>query len=45
MSVNRLRTLCIEIFKTINNMNPLFMKEIVPVKNCNKTVGQQHKII
>ena len=43
MSINRLRTLCIEIFKTINNMNPPFMKEIFTVKNCNKTVRQQHK--
>ena len=43
MSVNRLRNLCIEIFKTINNMNHPFMKEIFTVKNCNKTVRQQHK--
>ena len=26
MNVKRLRTLCIEIFKTLNNLNPSFMK-------------------
>ena len=28
MELNRLRYLCIEIYKTINNINPGFMKEI-----------------
>jgi hypothetical protein len=28
MEVRRLRTLCLEVFKTINNMNPVYMKEI-----------------
>ena len=28
MEVKRLRTLAIEIFKTLNNLNPSFMKEI-----------------
>ena len=27
MNVKRLRTLCIEIFKTLNNLNPSFMKK------------------
>ena len=38
MSVNRLRTLCIEIFKTINNLNPSFMKNIFEVRNSNRPV-------
>ena len=26
MNVNQVRTLCVEIFKTLNNLNPSFMK-------------------
>ena len=32
MSINRLRTLCVEIFKTLNELNPSFMKNISTVK-------------
>ena len=32
MNVKRLRNLAIEIFKTINDLNPLFMKEIFRLK-------------
>ena len=28
MEVKRLRTLALEVFKTLNNMNPEYMKEI-----------------
>ena len=28
MNVNRLRKLCIEIYKTINNLNPEFMRDL-----------------
>ena len=28
MQVERLRTLALEIFKTLNNLNPVYMKEI-----------------
>ena len=28
MKVNRLRTLTVEVFKTLNNMNPEYMKEM-----------------
>ena len=28
MDVNRLRRLCIEIYKTINNVNPEFMRDL-----------------
>ena len=28
MNVNRLKSVCIEIFKTINDMNPYYLKEI-----------------
>ena len=29
MKVNRLRSLCIEIYKSINNINPTYMNEIL----------------
>ena len=32
MELNRLRYLCIEIYKTINNINPGFMKEIFQLR-------------
>ena len=28
MEVERLRTLCLEVFKTLNNLNPAFLEEI-----------------
>ena len=39
--VNRFRYLCIEIYKTINNINPSFMKPIVQLKKTNRTVRNQ----
>ena len=33
MSINRLRTLCVEICKTLNELNPSFMKNISTVKD------------
>ena len=33
MEVNRLRYLCIEIYKTINNINPNFMKQFKQFKS------------
>ena len=29
MNIDRLRILCIEIYKTINNLNPDFMKDLL----------------
>ena len=28
MSINRLRTLCVEVYKTLNELKPSFMKNI-----------------
>ena len=33
MEVNRLRSICIEIFKTINGLNPIYMREIFKKTN------------
>ena len=33
MHVSRLRVLCIEVFKTLKNINPSFMNEIFKIKS------------
>ena len=38
MTVNRLRSLCIEIFKTINILNPSFMRNIFTPRDSNRPV-------
>ena len=35
MNVKRLRFLCVEIYKTINNLNPSFMKHIFELRETN----------
>ena len=37
MELNTLRYLCIEIYKTINNINPSFMKQIFQLRETNRT--------
>ena len=32
MNVRRLRAICVEIYKTLNDLNPSFMKEIFKLK-------------
>ena len=44
MNVKRLRTLCIEIFKTLNNLNLNFMKEIFSLRQTNRPVRQKYKL-
>ena len=44
MSVNRLRNLCVEIYKTINKLNPEFMNNIFKVKENNRLVREQCKL-
>ena len=44
MNVNRLRSLCIEIFKTLNNINPAFMNEIFDLRKTNVAVRNQYKL-
>ena len=41
MSVYRLKSLCIEIFKTINNLNPIYMKDIF-LAISDRPVRQHH---
>ena len=35
---------CIEIYKTINNINPNFIKQIFEFRETNRTVGNQYKL-
>ena len=44
MSVNRLRSLFVEIFKTINKLNPEFMNYIFKVKENKGLVREQCKL-
>ena len=44
MNVNRLKSLCIEIFKTLNNINPAFMNEIFELRKTNRAVRNQYKL-
>ena len=38
MNVNRLRLLCIEIYKTINNLNPEFMRDLFRLRETGRFV-------
>ena len=44
MNVTRLRSLYIEIFKTLNNVNPAFMNEIFELRKSYKAVQNQYKL-
>ena len=37
MRINRLRSLCIEIHKSVNNINPTYMNEIFNLKKISRT--------
>ena len=41
MGVNRFRNLCVEIYKTINKVNPEFMENIFKAKENKKSVREQ----
>ena len=44
MNVKRLRFLCVEIYKTINNLNPSFMKQIFELRETNRNVRQKYRL-
>ena len=44
IEVNRLRYLFIEIYKSINNNNPSFMKQVFQLRETNRTVRNQYKL-
>ena len=40
----RTRSLCIEIYKTIDNLNPEFMKKLFKVRKTNRAQKEQYKL-
>ena len=44
MNVNRLRSFYIEIFKTLNNINPAFMNENFELRKTSLAVKNQNKL-
>ena len=42
--VKRVRTLYVEIFKTLNNLNSSFMKEIFSLRQTDRPVGGKYKL-
>lgn len=44
MNVCRLRTLCIEIYKTLNEINPSFMKDVFKLRESNRLARDQYKM-
>ena len=44
MNIHRLRCLCIEIYKTLNNLNPSFMKEIFEKRDENRVTRDRYKL-
>ena len=43
-SVTRLSNLCVEIYKTINKLNPVFMSNIFKVIEKKRLVRKQYKL-
>ena len=44
MNLKRLRKPCVEIFKTLNNLNPSFMKEILSLRQMDRLVREKYKL-
>ena len=43
MKASRVRSLCVEIYKSINSINPSFMTEIFRLRVTNRMVRSQHR--
>ena len=43
-NVKRLRFLCVEIYKTINNLDPSFMKQIFELGETNRNVREEYQL-
>ena len=44
MKVNRLRSLCIEIHKSINNINPMYMNKVFKLRETSRAVCSNYKL-
>ena len=43
MKVNRLRSLCIKIYKLINSINPMYINEIFKLRKTSRAVRSNNK--
>ena len=44
MNVKRLRALCVELYKTINKLNPEFMRDLFKLRWTNRPVREKYKM-
>ena len=44
MNVKRLRALCVELYKTINKLNPDFMRDLFKLRFTNRPVREKYKM-
>ena len=44
MNIRRFRTLCVEIYKTLNDLNPSFMNNIFKLKINGREVRDKYKL-
>ena len=44
MKASRLRSLCVEMYKRINSINPLFMNEVFRLRVTNRMVRSQYRL-
>ena len=44
MNVKRLRVFCIELHKTVNKLNPSFMRDIFKLRSNNRPARGKHKM-
>ena len=44
MNVKRLRALCVELYKTINKLNPNFMRDLFKLQFTNMPVREKYKM-
>ena len=44
MNLRRQRTLCIEIYKSLNQLNPGYMNEIFKLRNTDRLTREKYKL-
>ena len=44
LKINRLRSLCIDIYKSINNINPTYINEIFKLRKTTRAVRSNYKL-
>ena len=44
INIKRLHFLCVEIYKTINNLNPSFMKQTFELRETNRNVREKYRL-